>query len=218
MTETIVSQNARYSPLVTARPDARTRLLAAADELFAAEGFTGTPVDAVLRRAEVAPATLYAHFGTKAGLLEAVLTDRLAAWDATWARAVSAARDDRARLLAVFDAVEAFRAGATPARWCAFLDAAAGTPTGDPTAEVALAQDTALLRRRLTELAGPVAGDRAAELGEHLVLVVTGMLAMQLREDADDARRQGRRTAELLVDAAAPAVPSRRVSTSSRPG
>jgi hypothetical protein len=44
------------------------------------------------------------------------------------------------------------------------------------------------------------------------------MLAMQLREDADDARRQGRRTAELLVDALAPAVPSRRVSTSSRPG
>lgn len=186
---------------MTARPDARTRLLAAADELFAADGYTGTPVDAVLRRAEVAPATLYAHFGTKAGLLEAVLAERLTAWDVTWARAVAAAPDDRARLLAVFDAVEGFRTDASPARWCAFLDAAAGTPTGDPTATAALARDTALLRDRLTELAGPVAADRAGELADHLLVVVTGMLAMQLREDAAAARRQGRRTAELLVDA-----------------
>ncbi|KQS64865.1 hypothetical protein ASG41_15525 [Modestobacter sp. Leaf380] len=184
--------------VVPTRPDARQRLLDAGEELFAALG-PGCPVDAVLARADVAPATLYAHFGSKAGLHAAVLDARLARWDAAWSAAVAAADDDRGRLLAVFDCLADFRRDGSPARWCAFLDAAAGAPPEDPTATAALAADTALLRGRLTELAGPVAGGRAGELADALLLVVTGTLAMHLREAPADAVARGRRTAEAVL-------------------
>ena len=186
---------------MSTRPDARQRLLDAGEELFAAEGFAATPVDRVLARAQVAPATLYAHFGSKTGLQEAVLTVRLARWDAVWARAVAGAADDRGRLLAVFDAFDDFRTGGPPSRWCAFLDAAAGAPSDDPTASAAITADTTLLRDRLTALAEPVAGPRAAELAEHLLLVVSGALAMALRSDGASATVQGRGTAAALVAA-----------------
>ncbi|SDG57424.1 TetR/AcrR family transcriptional regulator [Klenkia brasiliensis] len=185
---------------MTPRPGARQRLLDAAEELFASGGFAGTPVDAVLARAGVAPATLYAHFGSKTGLQAAALAARLRRWDDVWSAAVAAAPDDRARLLAVFDALDAFGTGGTPSRWCAFLDAAAGAPADDGTAVAALAEDTALLRGRLRELAAPVAGEDAAELAEHLLVVVTGALAMALRTDPARATAQGRATAAALVD------------------
>ncbi|MEI4270983.1 helix-turn-helix domain-containing protein [Klenkia sp. LSe6-5] len=184
---------------MTSRPGARERLLDAADELFAAGGFASTPVDAVLARAGVAPATLYAHFGSKTGLQAAALSARLRRWDDAWAAAVAAADDDRTRLLAVFDALAAFRSTGTPSRWCAFLDAAAGAADDDAVAATALAQDTALLRGRLGELAAPVAGDRAEELAEHLLVVVSGALAMALRTDPDRAFAQGRATAAALL-------------------
>ncbi|MFC7571929.1 TetR/AcrR family transcriptional regulator [Klenkia terrae] len=166
---------------MTPRSGARERLLGAAETLFADQGVAATPVDQVLARAGVAPATLYAHFGSKAGLQAAVLDARLARWDAAWAAAVDAAPDDRGRLLAVFDALDTFARGGAPSRWCTFLATAAGAPADDATAAAAIAADTELLRSRLTELAGPVAGDGAAELAEHLLVVVSGTLAMRLR-------------------------------------
>lgn len=181
------------------RPDVRQRLLEAAEELFAAQGAAATPVDQVLGRAGVAPATLYAHFGSKTGLQAAVLESRLARWDAAWRAAVEAAADDRGRLLAVFDALEAFPGTGAPSRWCAFLEAAAGAPPDDPTGAAAVAADTDLLRARLTELAGPVAGAGAAELAEHLLVVVSGALAMRLRPGAEHAVARGRAAAEALV-------------------
>ncbi|MEI4277688.1 TetR/AcrR family transcriptional regulator [Klenkia terrae] len=184
---------------MTPRSGARERLLGAAETLFADQGVAATPVDQVLARAGVAPATLYAHFGSKAGLQAAVLDARLARWDAAWAAAVDAAPDDRGRLLAVFDALDTFARGGAPSRWCTFLATAAGAPADDATAAAAIAADTELLRSRLTELAGPVAGDGAAELAEHLLVVVSGTLAMRLRPGADSAVARGRATAEALV-------------------
>jgi AcrR family transcriptional regulator len=60
------------------RVDARRnydRLLAAAAELFAAEG-TGAALDDVARRAGIGNATLYRHFPTRQDLIAALLTSR----------------------------------------------------------------------------------------------------------------------------------------------
>ena len=56
------------------RRPARERLLTAADELMFVEGVVLTPVDVILRRAGASPATLYANFGNKDGLGEALMT------------------------------------------------------------------------------------------------------------------------------------------------
>ncbi len=56
---------------VAATRPARERLLDAAGELFYESGIAATGVDAVPARARVAPATLYAHFSGKDGLVAA---------------------------------------------------------------------------------------------------------------------------------------------------
>src|ERR1700759_1328905 len=59
-----------------ATPSARQRLLAAADELFYAEGVQSVGIERVLERAGVAKASLYNLFGNKEGLVLAYLRHR----------------------------------------------------------------------------------------------------------------------------------------------
>jgi AcrR family transcriptional regulator len=51
----------------------RDRLVAAAVELFAARGFEGTSIEAVLEQTEVSRGSLYHHFASKQSLFEAVV-------------------------------------------------------------------------------------------------------------------------------------------------
>jgi TetR/AcrR family transcriptional repressor of mexJK operon len=53
----------------------RRLIMAAAAELFMAEGFAAVSMDAVARRASVSKATLYAHFSGKDSLFEAIVSD-----------------------------------------------------------------------------------------------------------------------------------------------
>lgn len=183
------------------RTSTRDRLLDAADELFAAHGIMATPVDAVLARAGVSSATLYRGFPSKESLLAAVLERRHGEWIATWDAAIEEAHDATARLLAVFDALDAFRARPLGARWCAFLGAAA--EYADPPAEVAAAVrvDGDALRARLAALAVEVGVDDPDELAERLLLVVSGDLAMRLRAP-DHTTQVARAIAATIVAAA----------------
>lgn len=55
---------------------ARDRLLSAATRLFIENGFAGTPVSRIVRKAGVTMPVLYYHFGSKADLLRAVISAR----------------------------------------------------------------------------------------------------------------------------------------------
>lgn len=187
---------------VASRASTEKKLLDAADRLLFRRGVVATPVDEVLALAGVSPATLYRAFGSKDGLLVAALERRLDDWLATWEAAVAAAPDDEGRLLAVLDALEEFRARPDGARWCAFLGSAAEHADPPPALAAALARDTAELRTRLRALAVPVAGEAGAErLAEALLLVVSGDLAMRLR-DGDAASSAAREVAAAVVASA----------------
>ncbi|MEY9844337.1 AcrR family transcriptional regulator [Streptacidiphilus sp. BW17] len=54
----------------------RAKVLAAANEVFAAEGLA-VPLDEIARRAGVGAGTVYRHFPTKEALFEAVVSDRI---------------------------------------------------------------------------------------------------------------------------------------------
>src|SRR3569833_2360310 len=58
------------------KPTARDRLLAAADELFYAEGVHTVGIDRIIERAGVAKASLYSSFGSKDELVRAYLQGR----------------------------------------------------------------------------------------------------------------------------------------------
>jgi AcrR family transcriptional regulator len=60
------------------REDSRQRLLDAAAELFAEQGFTNTKATDIAARAGVAVGTLYLHFGDKDGIARAVAEDAFA--------------------------------------------------------------------------------------------------------------------------------------------
>lgn len=184
------------------RPSARNRLLQAADRVFFDRGIRATPVDELLRQADVSAATLYAQFGSKDGLVAETLRQRLAEWRAVWDQHIIAARDDTGRLLAVFDALAAYRArpGQT-ARWCAFLAAATELPDAGGEIGEVLAADTTLLIDRLRHLSEPVAGPQAGSLADEVLLAYTGALAAFLRGSPADPIDTGRRLARAAAGA-----------------
>ncbi|ROS48347.1 TetR/AcrR family transcriptional regulator [Frigoribacterium sp. PhB118] len=191
------------------RPASEKKILDAADDLFFTNGIAATPVDAVLARAGVSAATMYRGYRSKEALVAAALTRRHHDWLATWDAAVARCDEAGPRLLAVFDALDDFRSRPTGARWCAFLASAAEYV--DPPADVAEAVrlDTETLRTRLTDLARPLVGPEADGLAERLLLVVTGDLAMRLREPDRDTTTARAVAASLITAAAGPTSPGR---------
>ncbi len=84
---------------------ARERILSSAYDLFARHGVRAVGVDEVIRRADVAKATLYRHFPSKDALVLAFLQQREELWTKDWVEAEARRRGGTAeeRLLAIFD-------------------------------------------------------------------------------------------------------------------
>src|SRR2546426_11677932 len=76
----------------------RTRIMAAAEERFAAFGYRRTGIAEIARDAGVAPGTLYRYFENKEEVFRAVMREGLARWLETARRGLAAARAPRQRL------------------------------------------------------------------------------------------------------------------------
>lgn len=179
-------------------PSPRERLLAAADELFYAEGVQTVGVDRIVGRAGVAKASLYSTFGSKEALVRAYLDSRHGAIIARLERAIARHADPRERLLAVFDAqAELF---AEPGfRGCAFTSASAEAPAGGLIQEAAAAY-RAWMRALLRDLAEAAGAPDPAALAAELQLVYDGA-GLAARMDGDAAiAGPARRAAEALID------------------
>jgi AcrR family transcriptional regulator len=161
---------------------ARERLLDAAEELFYERGIAATGVDAVLKRAHVAPATLYAHFAGKDHLVAAYLHRRHERWRATWDEVLQRCGDDPdKRALSVFDALETFHRQQEPTRGCAFLAASVEVTDPKHPAHQWLAADTHLLDDRLHALAADTGAADPGALATELFLLYDGALAARTR-------------------------------------
>lgn len=164
------------------RTPARERLLDAAEALFAEQGLAATGVDAVLRRAGVAPATLYAHFAGKDGLVAAYLERRHLRWRAVWDEVLEACGDDaEARAVSVLDALAELHRRDLPGRGCAFLAASVEVTDAAHPAHRWLVEDSRLLSGRLTSLAAATGAADADALAAELLLLYDGALAARSR-------------------------------------
>lgn len=67
-------------PTKRATGDTRQQILVIAQELFAAQGYTGTSIADIARRLGTTPAALYYHYRSKAEVLDAILAEPLAAY------------------------------------------------------------------------------------------------------------------------------------------
>src|ERR1700727_2176379 len=179
---------------------ARQRLLAAANELFYAEGVQTVGIDRVVERAGVAKASLYNTFGSKENLVRAYLEGRHEATVDRLRHSVERRSDPRQRLLAVFDAqAEMF---AEPSfRGCAFITASAEAPDGG-LIEQAADDYRAEIRSLFTDLAREAGAADPAGLGRQLQLLYDGGgLAARMDRDPDVAVA-AKAAAEVLLDAA----------------
>ena len=160
------------SPSVARKPSARDRLLAAADELFYAEGVHTVGIDRVIEKAGVAKASLYSAFGSKDELVKAYLQGRHERRRARMLAGLERYDDPRDRLLGVFD-VLAGVAGNPGFRGCAFVNASAESPAGGPVEEVSDIY-RAWVRGLFHELARDAGAKDPAELADQLVVLYDG--------------------------------------------
>lgn len=88
----------RRAPRTPQGEASRQRLVEAAIALFAERGYAATGIDAVCRRAGVARTALYWHFGSKEGLLAAVIERVGRAWIEEIRKSAYLAADPEERL------------------------------------------------------------------------------------------------------------------------
>jgi len=178
---------------------ARERLLAAANELFYAEGVHTVGIDRVIERAGVAKASLYNTFGSKDELVRAYLEGRHAVVSQRITKYLERFGTPRERLLGVFEAQgELFAEQGF--RGCAFVSASAESP-GELVQHAA--DDYRLwVRTLLTDLAREAGAPAPELLGRQLHLIYDGA-SLSARMDHDPASAiAARAAAEALLDAA----------------
>lgn len=180
---------------------ARDRLLAAADELFYAEGVNSVGIDRVIEHAGVAKATLYSAFGSKDGLIRAYLMKRHFSRVERVMRHVDRRCDPREKLLAVFDSLEELFA--TPGwRGCPFLAAPGESRSCDPVGDV-----TAMTRNWTRALFHELATDAGladpTAVADALMNTYDGAIVASQLDHTTTAAATARRIAEILIAAAA---------------
>ena len=182
-----------------AKPSARERLLAAANELFYTEGVHTVGIDRVIEQAGVAKASLYNTFGSKEELVHAYLEGRHASVAARITESIARYDNPRDRLLGVFDAQgELF---AEPGfRGCAFASASAESP-GDLVAQAADAY-RGWVRGLLTDLARAAGVPDPERLGRQLHLLYDGASQSARMDHDPSAATAARAAAETLLDKA----------------
>src|SRR5215469_15732336 len=165
----------------TASLSARERLLAAANELFYAEGVHTVGIDRVIEKAGVAKASLYNTFGSKDELVRAYLEGRHTRMAGRITAYLERYDDPRDKLLGIYEAQgELF---AEPGyRGCAFVSASAESP-GEA---VSRASDDyrGWVRGLLTELAGQAGAPEPERLGRQLHMIYDGA-SQSARMDRD---------------------------------
>src|SRR6202158_4238026 len=117
---TVKAMCAKTGPTATPRVSTRDRLLAAADDLFYAEGVHVVGIDRIVERAGVAKASLYNTFGSKEELVRAYLERHFQRRQKRIATILAAYKTPRKRLLGVFAEVEELLAG-SQFRGCRFI-------------------------------------------------------------------------------------------------
>ena len=191
-------------PKASERLSARDRLLAAADELFYAEGVHVVGIDRIVERAGVAKASLYSTFGSKDELVRAYLQKHFRRRQERVARVLAANETPRERLLGVFTEIEESLAG-SEFRGCRFISAAAEARPGDAS-EVVADEYRAWLQSLFTDLADAAGARDARHLGRQLSLLYDGAaVAARMDQDRAGAANAVHTAVVALLDAAIPA-------------
>ena len=183
------------------RSSARERLLAAANELFYAEGVQTVGIDRIIERAGVAKASLYNLFGSKEALVAAYLASRHDLTAGRLTEAIESIDDPRQKILAVFG-MQAQQYEQPDFNGCAFIAASTEAPSHG-LVEQAADRFRAWIRAMFTDLAEQAGAPNPIDLGRQLHLVYDGAgLAGRMDHHDPGIAPSARDAVEALLDAA----------------
>ncbi len=180
---------------------ARERLLAAANELFYAEGVQTVGIDRIIERAGVAKASLYNLFGSKEELVAAYLASRHDRTTSRLTEAIEGIDDPRQKILAVFEE-QAQQYQQPDFNGCAFIAASTEAPSRG-LVEQAADQFRAWVRAMFTDLAEQAGAPDPVSLGRQLHLIYDGAgLAGRMDHHDPEIAPSARDAVQALLDAA----------------
>jgi AcrR family transcriptional regulator len=179
-------------------------LIKAATELFCRYGINSVGVDAIVEAADTAKTTLYKLFGSKDGLVEAVLDREGRVWRAWFAAEIDGPGGPADERLA--------RIGPALKVWfsradfygCPFINAVGESDKADDRMRtLAMAHKKAVLGR-LAELCAEAGHERPMDTAHTLGLIIDGaIVAALVTRDASVADVAGRACKAVLADTAA---------------
>jgi AcrR family transcriptional regulator len=182
--------------------DAAERLLLVASRLFYAEGIGAIGVDRVVAESGISKPTLYSHYGSKAGLVAAVLARRREDRERAISGHLASLGDaEGSRVLALFDwfALGHVKPGF---RGCPFTNAAAELPDPDHPARAVIAGYKDWMRGLFAELAASDGLPDPDRWGSSLMLLLDGANARVITTGDTSAIADARSTAAALIAAA----------------
>src|SRR5579864_4999731 len=146
------------------RPARRRQLLAAAQEVFVAQGYHAAAMDEIAERAGVSKPVLYQHFPGKLELYLALLDESVDALSATVRAALESTTDNKQRVAATFVAFFDFMSGAGEAFRLVFESDLSNEPAVRERLDSTMNQCAEMISRVIQEDAG-IQDDEAHLLG-----------------------------------------------------
>ncbi|MDQ1631260.1 MAG: hypothetical protein QOJ32_3398 [Frankiaceae bacterium] len=181
----------------TPRGDAAAKVLGAAGQLFYNRGIHAVGVDTVAAEAGTTKTALYGNFGSKDGLVTAYLRARDQRWQQQIDQITATHSSPRARILAVFDAYEAWSSDTF--RGCAFLNAAAEFPDPDHPVREVVRHHKETVRSYLQAQLRRLGDDAGAATADRLMLLLEGSIAMSMVSSDRQPLREARDLADALL-------------------
>ena len=188
-----------------AQPSPRERLIAAATRLFCRYGVNSVGVDAIVEAAGTAKTTLYKVFGSKDGLVEAVLEREGRAWRAWFIAEIDGPGGTPAdRLRRAWSRAPAMVCAATDFYGCPFINAVGESDKADDRLRSLAIAHKKIVLERIAALCAEAGCRDPGEVAHTLGLIIDGaIVAALITRDAAVADTAGRACAAIVSGARA---------------
>ncbi|MCK5747625.1 MAG: TetR/AcrR family transcriptional regulator [Oricola sp.] len=178
---------------------ARERLLLAASDLFCRYGINATGVDAIVAAAGTAKTTLYKAFGSKEGLIEAVLEREGSTWREWFSAEVDALPGSAGdRLVHLFDVLKKWFAEEN-FYGCPFINAVGEHDKDDDRIRLLTLKHKKIVLGKITELARDARPEDPDGLTHELNLLIDGAIVAALITRDPNVADHGRNAAARLM-------------------
>jgi AcrR family transcriptional regulator len=179
----------------------KARILKAAADVFGRRGIHATGINEIVEAAGASKLTIYKNFGSKDGLVEAVLADRTQRVRAWHNAAVEEASSGRDQILAVFDLVASWYAEAG-FRGCAMMNAATEDRGQDGAPRRLAREHLAFYRELFERLLLGAGADDPERTARQLVVVLEGATLISAVDQDPGLGAEARVIVETLLDSA----------------